>query len=364
MQKNISLALRALIEPNQLASWQAKRADLTKLSQTTDFWQRADAEVIMKDLAELETEIAHWQNINQLSQDLEEVEQLLAETELNEVDRASFLAEEHRLKAEADHYLEKFRHKQFLAGPFDKLGCLFSIHAAQGGTEAMDWAQMLERMYTRYFERKGWKHSLLERSQGEEAGIKSVEYQVEASYAYGLLKHERGAHRLVRQSPFNADNLRQTSFALVEVAPLLPVQSEQIVLPEEQLEWKFSRSSGAGGQNVNKVNTAVELKHLPSGLVVRCREERSQVQNKARALQKLRALLAQREEEARLEQLAREKGQHAVASFGSQIRNYVLHPYHLVKDTRTKVESRDTDAVLDGDLDLFIEANLHSTPPS
>jgi peptide chain release factor 2 len=178
--------------------------------------------------------------------------------------------------------------------------------------------------------------------------------EAKAPFAYGYLKGERGTHRLVRQSPFNADNLRQTSFSLVEVLPLIEAESTQIDVKEIDLSWHFSRAGGAGGQNVNKVNTAVELTHIPTGIVVKCREERSQVQNKERALKLLKAQLALREEEKQQQELAQVKGEHQHASWGNQIRNYVLHPYHLVKDTRTEVETSDTQAVLDGDLDQFI----------
>ncbi len=246
--------------------------------------------------------------------------------------------------------------KAFLSGPYDRSDAVLSIHAGAGGTEAMDWTEMLLRMYHKYAESRGWKWSLLDQSWGEEAGIKSVTSQVQGSYAYGYLKGEHGVHRLVRHSPFNADQLRQTSFALVEVMPL--VEEVEVELKTEDLKIETFRSSGPGGQHMQKTESAVRITHLPTGLTASCQSDRIQQRNKEKALQVLKARLLLKLERERRESEKKLKGEYKVPGFGHQIRSYVLQPYKMVKDHRTGFESPQPQKVLDGDLEGFIQAEL------
>jgi peptide chain release factor 2 len=253
--------------------------------------------------------------------------------------------------------LGRLREDALFSGEYDAGDALVTIHGGEGGTDAQDWAEMLVRMYLRWAERRGFKAELVEASPGEEAGLKSAAITVVGENAYGTLKAERGVHRLVRLSPFDSAHRRQTSFAQVIVAPLVGEEAE-VEIADEDLRIDTYRASGAGGQHVNKTDSAVRITHLPTGIVVQCQNERSQSSNKQTAMRMLRSRLAELAEEEREEQLAKERGAAQNTGFGSQIRSYVLHPYQMVKDHRTEFETGNTDGVLDGDLDGFIQAYL------
>jgi len=314
-------------------------------------------EYLRKKIAEIEKameESSFWTNVEKASQQAKLLSDYKQEVE--EFDYLTLLAEEEN-NAEFLKKLDELEFKTFLSGKYDRGGAIFAIHAGQGGTEAMDWTQMLSRMYENYFKKKNWKYSVLDLSKGEEAGIKSITYEVLGMYAYGYLKGEAGTHRLVRLSPFNSDNLRQTSFAMVEVLPIIDKDID-VEIKEDEIRVDTFRSSGAGGQNVNKLETAVRITHLPTNIVVSCQTERSQQKNREKALVWLKAKLVQKQEEENKVKEQKLKGKYKTPGWGNQIRSYVMHPYQMVKDLRTNVETSDVSGVLDGDLEQFIQAEI------
>ena len=309
----------------------------------------------MKRLGLIRARVERWEAFRQRASDLAELASMAEDPALS----ADLERELQELIADVDTASLEAQ----LSGPYDERDAVLAISAGVGGTDAADWAQMLVRMYVRWAERHGFKAEIVETTPGEEAGIRSATLTIEGPYAYGYLKTERGTHRLVRISPFDFQKRRQTSFALVDPTPQVQDDAE-IEIRSEELKIDTYRATGAGGQNVNKTETAVRITHLPSGIVVSCQNERSQLQNRETALRILKArLLEKRVLEQEAEQ-ARERGEMRSADWGSQIRSYVLHPYTLVKDHRTGVEVGDPTRVLDGDIDVFIEAALSQRKPT
>jgi len=321
------------------------------------FWDDADAAALLG--AEHSRVTRRLEEFTALQSDVEDLDGLVEMA----AEDASLGAEIDELLASAEERLAALEEQRLFSGRYDQGDALVSVNAGAGGTDAQDWAEMVLRMLMRWAERRGFQAELLEASAGEEAGIKSATFQVKGENAYGLFGAERGVHRLVRLSPFDSAHRRQTSFAGVEVAPVVKDTGE-VEISEDDLQVDTYRASGAGGQHVNKTDSAVRITHRPTGIVVQCQNERSQSSNRATAMVVLRAKLLERKERERQEEIAREKGEVQDVNFGSQIRSYVTHPYTMVKDHRTGHEMGDVQRALDGDLDEFVRAFLLSNAPS
>lgn len=325
-------------------------SELVKKSESTELWNNPDeAQLIMKKLSEIRDDVESWQKLKK---------RIFDTLELSEMNDESMRPE---LEAELNSIeLELSRRELsiFLSGKYDRGNALLAINSGAGGTDSQDWAAMLQRMYLRWCERRGFQTEILDISEGEEAGIKSCTIAVNGLYAYGYLRPEKGVHRLVRLSPFDSAHRRHTSFAQVEVLPEAASEDLEVQINPDDLKIDIFKSSGAGGQNVQKNATAIRITHIPSGLVVSCQNERSQMQNRENAMRVLRSRLLELQHVAQDKHLAELRGEYTKTEWGSQIRSYVLHPYQMVKDHRTEYEAGNTQGVLDGDLDGFIEAYL------
>ncbi len=326
---------------------------LNDLSQQSDFWDdRERAQSVSKELADLQKEVNEWEK---MASDCKELTELFPSIDIESDPEGG--EEFKKMVADLETDWRKLEVRTFLGGKYDKYGVIMSIHAGTGGKDAMDWAGILLRMYMRWCEKRGYDFEIFDKSDGEEVGVKSATMHIKGLYAYGYLKGERGVHRLVRLSPFNTKHTRETSFAFVDVLPDLP-DEEVPEIQKDDLKTDTFRASGAGGQNVNKVSSAVRITHVPTGLVVACQSERSQHQNKERAMKILQAKLVDMVEQQKVSEINELRGERVEMSWGNQIRSYVMQPYTMVKDHRNGYEEHNVDAVFDGDIDGFLESHL------
>ncbi|KAH0681574.1 hypothetical protein KY284_022659 [Solanum tuberosum] len=359
LRKDVETVLERVQEIRAAAGLKQLQEDLAALEAAaadSSLWDdRAKAQETLQALTDCKDKLKLLRDFKTQADDAETIIKLTEE--MDSIDSV-FLQEASGIIKELNKALDRFELTQLLSGPYDKEGAVITITAGAGGTDAQDWADMLLRMYVRWAEKQCYKTKVVEKSVGEEAGIKSATVEIDGRYAYGYLSGEKGTHRIVRQSPFNSKGLRQTSFTGIEVMPLLPEDSTNVEIPEEDLDISFTRAGGKGGQNVNKVETAVRITHIPTGVAVRCTEERSQLANKIKALSRLKAKLLVIAEEQRASEIKQIRGDTVKAEWGQQIRNYVFHPYKLVKDVRTACETSDITSVMDGELDPFIKAYL------
>jgi len=341
-----------------LASKQKQISSIETESMAEDFWSdNRKAQAQMQQLNALREEVSTWEDIDTQLKDLLGLAQLLEEEPDEEIE--DMQAEVAQSVAEIEKKVEELQFSLMLSGEHDERDAILSIHAGSGGVDAQDWAEMLLRMYLRWAEQHKFRTEIYDYSEGEEAGIKSVTVEIRGRYAYGYLRSEIGTHRLIRLSPFDAAHRRHTSFAKVEVMPDIEDAIEITIRPED-IEVDTYRSTGAGGQHVNKTDSAVRIRHIPTGIVVTCQNERSQIQNREVAMKLLKARLYEREQKKREEEAARLKGENVQADFGTQIRSVTIHPYNIVKDHRTNYETGDTEGYLAGNVDPFIHAYLQA----
>ncbi|MBA3758670.1 peptide chain release factor 2 [Candidatus Saccharibacteria bacterium] len=347
--ETLNTGVNSAIEKLVLSTLETDLEALRAQTSAIGFWDdNLRAQDVMKKISKLENRITPWRELEHFVEEI---------TELAHTDDESLENDLNHQLGEAETKYEGLKSQLKFNGKFDDFDAIIGIHAGAGGTDAQDWAQMLLRMYIRFCEKSDFTVLMIDESAGEEAGLKSVTFEVSGSFAYGRLKGEHGVHRLVRLSPFNADNLRQTSFAKVEIMPKID-KPDVVEIDEKDLKIDVYRSGGKGGQSVNTTDSAVRITHLPTNIVVAIQNERSQLQNRETAMTIIRSKLAQLQQEQHLENLSQLKGPNEQAAWGNQIRSYVLHPYKQVKDLRTRHETSDAEGILDGNLDEFIEAYL------